>query len=315
MEPFVAMIDVLGSSDSPVLLRGEPGVGKKRVARRIHEAGQRRLGRFLAMDCGLISDDPAGEGIDGEYRAPFALAEGGGTLYLKNVGALTPSDQGCLVEILRKQAARRGAGRAEPLSGCRVIAGSDVDLEPEVERGRFRDDLYFHLQGVTFHIPPLRERMPYFPGIVLTLIHEIAKEWRKEVKTVSVDAVRLLQDYHWPGNIRELKTVLQKGVARVSGDVLRPEHLVLPWIAVEAERRPSLWETVATLLQERAKAFPRSRKLIPEGSGIYQEMIREVERSMIDSAIRLADGNKQRAARILGITRTTIRKKIAEYEL
>ncbi len=325
MKELTTMIQILGPSDVPVLLRGEPGVGKREAARRIHEAGARRDGLFVSVDGSLPEEEilecqlfGCSEGVRGHRAHPGKLEQAqGGTLYLPNVGGLPFRIQQRLWGAFSERRTIRTGGTESVSLNVRLISGSDKDLDTEVEMGRFCDDFHFHLQKVTLHIPPLRERKGALPRLAADLLSEIGRERGERPKVLTEEGVRLLRTHSWPGNLRELREVLEKAVLRAPDELLRLEDILLPEMS-EGEGKEigaSLGETVERFFWDRVRGVSIQRTAFLPHWNLYHEVIREVERSMIASAIKIAAGNKLRAARILGITRTTFRKKMVEYGL
>jgi two-component system nitrogen regulation response regulator GlnG len=272
-----------------------------------------------------VGDDPlleyelfgAVEEVYPRYPCRLDLARGG-TFYLEQVGELPLGMQQKLLEAFRaKRFCKVGSNESIPLD-VRLIAGSDKDLESEMETGKFSEDFFYHLHGSVLYIPPLRERREDFYFLVTSCLAKILENSGREIRKVTEEAFHLLRSYPWPGNLWELEAVLQKAVLRAPEDTIDKNHILLPVTGgprqVGGEESPSLRMTVERMLRDKTRTLSKSGAGASPGT-IYHEVIREVERSMISSAIRMASGNKLKAARVLGITRTTIRRKMVEYGL
>jgi DNA-binding NtrC family response regulator len=326
LKQIMTVIPILGESNVPVLLRGAPGAGKCEIAVKIHQSGPRHQNPFITLNCipgeaarldlELFGTESSPDGRG--YPGRLARAQSG-TLYLNEVGNLPLDTQSRLLQVLL--AKRLPDGLNHPLD-VRLMAGSHKDLETEVEMGRLREDFYYYLHRVTLFIPPVRESRDSLRELIYFLLKDmVKKDHRIEV---SEEAMTLLCSYSWPGNLRELMTVLQRAVTLSSGSVIRKEHVSIPSPTVSPQDIPdkagadaaSIGHSVASFFCEKTRHLYENGVItLQKRSTVYSEAIAEVEKSMIQSAIRLAAGNKLKAAKLLGITRTTIRKKMVEYGL
>jgi PAS domain S-box-containing protein len=285
----------IAPSDSTVLILGESGTGKEVFAQAIHNCSQRADGPFVAINCAAIPRELMASELFG-YEGAFAVGEegrpgkfelaGGGTIFFDNVDGMPLDMQASLLRVIdTREVVRLGGTRAIPLD-VRVIATSNnVNLADEVQRGRFRADLFYRLNVLTLTIPPLRERGNDILLLIARLTEKFGQRLKKPV-TVSPEAMAVLQSYHWPGNIRELENVLERAVHMVDGSELTVEHL-----PVEL-RKATIGGTDEVLLT-----------------------LQEAERQAIIRVGRVLRGNTTKMADALGIGRTTLWRKMKAFDL
>jgi len=282
-----ALLDLarrLGPSDLAVLIQGETGTGKELLARAIHRAGPRAARPFLVVNCATLVEASlfGRENGDEVERGAFEVAHGG-TILLDEVADLSASNQARLLRVLQERTVTRvGAGRATPVD-VRVLATATRDIAREVAAGRFREDLYFRLNGVTLDVPPLRQR----PRDILPIAQRALDEARPGV-TLAQGVAAVLNAHRWPGNVRELVNAMHSAVAVAEGPVLRVEHLP------------------ATVRGEAAGAATQ----VP-----LRERVDETERKAIVAALENTSWNQSRAARVLGISRRALIYKMERYGL
>jgi two-component system, NtrC family, response regulator AtoC len=306
--PLCQMVQRVAPSMISVLLLGETGVGKGVMAEQIHRLSPRAGRPFLVLNCGAFPEALLESELFGHERGAFTGAESskrglletadGGTVFLDEVGELSPSLQVKLLRVLEaKEITRVGGLKARPID-VRFLAATNRDLEAEVGRGRFREDLYFRLCGVSLRIPPLRERQDQILPLARDLIAAIACETGRPTPDVSPAAADWLREYHWPGNIRELRNVIQRALLFAAETIL-PEHL-------PAEKLPGL---VATTASSVAPPTPVPAPAPPPST----LTLREQERVHILDALAKCGGNQRRAAEMLGISRNTLAARLAAY--
>jgi DNA-binding NtrC family response regulator len=288
---------------STVLITGESGTGKELVARAIHQHGPRRKKPFVAVDCASLTETLLESELFGHVRgaftgavadAPGLFAEAdGGTMFLDEIGDVTPAVQSRLLRVLQEHEIRPVGGTEWRKVDVRVIAATNRDLATAVEHGRFREDLYYRLKVVTIHLPPLRERREDVPLLVDFLVRRAAAQCGKEVTGVSESALALLTAYRWPGNIRELGHVLERSVALAQHEVLVAEDLP------DELRAP--------------------RPMVVNGSGLPGEQpgdrptLSELKRRYIQRVLEESHGNVSRAANVLGVDRRSLYRMLQRY--
>jgi DNA-binding NtrC family response regulator len=292
------LIDRAARSASTILITGESGTGKELVARAIHEASERR-GMFMPVNCAAIPSElieselfgHTGGAFTGAKQARPGLFEAaaGGTLFLDEVGELPLPVQPKLLRALQEGTVRRVGADRERDVDARIVAATNRDLEEQVRRGRFREDLYWRLNVIHVHVPPLRERPIDIPLLAEHFLTRASEAAGRQPLDVSPDTLAVLTAYSWPGNVRELENAVERAVALARGSRLTPDDL--------PERIRTTGEAAAAI----ARAQERGLTL------------RELEREYILETLRRAGGNKSRAAEILGLDRKTLYRKLDEY--
>ncbi len=293
-------VDAVAPSRATVLVTGESGTGKSMIARAIHEASPRRSGPFIEINCGALPESLLESELFGHARGSFTgaisarpgrfLAAEGGTLFLDEIGTASP---GLQVRLLRVIQERRfeAVGSEETLEAdVRLVLATNEDLAKRVEQGAFRRDLYYRISVVPLHLPALRERIGDIPLLAMHFLRRYAEENRKAIKHIDDNAMTVLQAHHWPGNIRELENVIERGVILCRGDAITPRDLP-----------PDLTRTVAA--PEPGQTLPLRKALeIPE-------------REIIERTLRSHNWNRQETAAALMINRTTLFNKMRKYGL
>jgi DNA-binding NtrC family response regulator len=314
MQEVYKAVGRVAPQDVTVLVTGESGTGKELVARAIYHYSRRADKPFLAVNCAAIPESLLESELFGHEKGAFTGADRkrvgkfeqchGGTLFLDEVGDMTPLTQAKVLRVLQDQTFER-VGGAEPVTtDVRVIAATNRDLEGMVAAGRFRRDLYYRLNVFSIHLPPLRERGDDLPLLVQHLVRRFARELGKDVRDVPDETLGLLRRYPWPGNVRELQSVLKQGLLNTAGPSLRPEFLPAG-VRGEDAAAAGPGDEVAGLT-----GFIRER-LAAGGTDLYAEVIGRAERLLFLEALAHTDYNLSRTARALGISRTTLRAKMA----
>jgi transcriptional regulator with GAF, ATPase, and Fis domain len=284
---------------SPVLIEGESGTGKELVARAIHSESDRASRPFVAVNCGALPEGLLESELFGHVKGSFTgalAAKPGllelahrGTLFLDEVCNLGPETQGKLLRFLESGEFRPVGGVDVKRVDFRLVAASNRDLAAMVEEGAFRGDLYYRLNVVPLHLPPLRERRGDVPVLVRHFLRMHPRPDGTGPWRISPDALALLEAYAWPGNVRELRNLVARLAVLVDGDTIRPEHLPAPFSGVE---RPAAPEAPRT--NEELKALKRTLR-----SGLFDD----IERRFVVEALRRNDGNISAAARDTGMLR------------
>jgi DNA-binding NtrC family response regulator len=299
MEKLYRIIAKAGQSSHPVLILGESGTGKELVAKSIHSSGMFRNKPFIPVDCGSLVPTLIESELFGHVRGSFtgathpkegllAIAEGG-TVFLDEIGELPVDLQAKLLRAIQEKEIRPVGGVKSVPINVRILAATNRDLERAVDDGTFRRDLFFRLNVLTLRIPPLRERRQDIPLLVGHFLERIGQNAGME-KTISDDALKALQTYDWPGNVRELENALERACALSSGN-----------------------EIVVRDLPTQVSGAPVGRKATGAPQGGIIPMA-ELEKHSILNALTQVNGDKMLAARLLGIGKTTLYRKLKEYE-
>jgi DNA-binding NtrC family response regulator len=320
MQEVYKAIGRVAAQDVPVLITGESGTGKELVARAIYQHGPRAQRPFLALNCAAIPENLLESELFGHEKGAFTGADrrrigkfeqcDGGTLFLDEIGDIPLSLQAKLLRLLQDQAFERVGGNETIRTNVRLIAATHRDLKSWASEGKFRPDLYYRLGVFTIHLPPLRERGEDLALLVQFYIRQISQELGREVREVAPEALERLRRYSWPGNVRELQSVLKQALLRAHGPVLLPDFLPeLP----EAPGKPAA-PIAAPGGSLDSEAFLRQR-LGSDSRDLYKEAHRELDRLVLPRVLEYTGGNQQRAARLLGIARRTLRMKLQEVGL
>ena len=287
----------VAASEANILIQGESGTGKELIARAIHYNSGRRDQRYLTINCAALTDTLLESQLFGHVRGAFtgatAIQKGlleaadGGTLFLDEIGDMTLALQAKLLRVIQEREFTP-VGTTE-IRNCdiRIVAATNKELEKEVSAGRFREDLFYRLNVITLHPPPLRERMEDLEPLARHFMARYSARMKKRVDIINPDALRLLNDYHWPGNIRELENIIERAV-----------------ILARTNR------ITADLLPIRGSA---GAPAVPYGNG--KDSLESVERNHIQCVLKKNSYHKSRTAEILGITRKTLDRKISDYSL
>jgi DNA-binding NtrC family response regulator len=323
LEIFKAIGRVAGR-DVTVLITGESGTGKELVARAVYHHSARAKGPFLAINCAAIPDALLESELFGHEKGAFTGADrrrigkfeqcSGGTLFLDEVGDMPLATQGKVLRLLQDQSFERVGGNETIQTDVRLIAATNRDLEQETGKGKYRPDLYYRLSVFTIHLPPLRERGDDLPKLVRHYVRRFNRELGREVRELTPEAMDLLRSYSWPGNIRELQSVLKQTLLRVTGPVVTAESLPAP-VSVHVAQPPA--ESIASdnaCAKSAIESFLR-QELQGCGQDFYQHVHRLVDQQLLPLVLQSTGGNQVRAAQLLGITRRTLRVKLRELGL
>jgi nitrogen regulation protein NR(I) len=309
-----------------VLITGESGTGKELIARAIYQHGPRAKAPFLALNCAAIPEQLLESELFGHEKGAFTGADrrrigkfeqvSGGTLFLDEIGDMPLALQSKMLRVLQEQAFERVGGNETIRSDVRLIAATHRDLPAWSEEGRFRPDLYYRLGVFTIHLPPLRERSEDLPLLVRHYAQRFSRELGREVSEVDPEAIERLRDYSWPGNIRELQSVLKQALLQASGPVLLPAflpELSSGRVASVSDRSAPVADTSSSP-DGGLETFIRQR-LGPEAQDLYAETHRQLDRLFLPLVLDYTGGNQHQAARLLGIARQTLRQKLRDLAL
>ena len=328
LEVFKA-IGRVSKQDIPVLVRGESGTGKELVARALFQHSQRCEDPFVAVNCAALPENLLESELFGHEKGAFTGADSrrigkfeqcnGGTLFLDEIGDMSASVQAKVLRVLQEQRFERVGGGNELTTDVRVVAATNQNLERMVEDGEFRDDLLYRLNGVTINLPPLRERRDDIPTLIQYFLGRAKRELEKpELEGLSPEALELLKAYHWPGNVRQLRSVIRRCVLDTSMPVITADVLPTEIAQQAGAIEPSLAQPAAVDTdappREGTGLPPLIDRLLEEKStNIYAEAIEYMERYVLVRVLRATRGNQSQAAEILGITRGKLRDRINAY--
>jgi DNA-binding NtrC family response regulator len=305
---------VARSPDTTALILGESGTGKEVIARFIHQQSARAKGPFITVNCGAIPRELAESELFGYERGAFTGATDKvrqgrfeqahrGTILLDEVGELSPEMQVKLLRVLQERKFYRLGGSKEISVDVRVIAATNRDLEKLVEEGKFREDLYYRLNVATIYLPPLRERKEDIPLLAAAFIKEFNAKFGKAIEGFEPQAAELLQQYHWKGNIRELRNVIERAVLLSSGPVITREQL--SFLRTDTAP-PSKGVTVRPTLTAGEYQLAISERGVP---------LETVVRELIAQTLALAGGDRAAAARMLAVSDKRLAELMREYRL
>jgi len=297
--------------DIPVCIYGESGTGKELVARAIHENSTRRNGPFVAINCAAIPESLHEAELFGHERGAFTGAvrekaglletADGGTLLLDEVGEMPlPAQAKLLRAIETRQIVRVGGVRPRPVD-VRFVSATNRDLEQLIAARAFRRDLFFRLNGISVHVPPLRERLAELEGLARRFLAEFGASMGRPAPALSSDALAELRAHAWPGNVRELRNVIERAVLLCNGPEVRPEHLSMAPLGTGAP------------LPDEPESVPPSGDVPESMRGGLSDELQATERRRILEALERCAGNQTRAAEMLGISRRSLIHRLETY--
>ncbi|MGO9228606.1 MAG: sigma-54-dependent transcriptional regulator [Bryobacteraceae bacterium] len=282
---------------STVLIQGESGTGKEMIARVIHHSGDRAAKPFIAVSCAALAETLLDSELFGHEKGSFTgaserkqgkfeMAEGG-TIFLDEIGDISPKLQVDLLRVLQERSFYRVGGQEEVRVDARVVAATHVNLQQAVSEGKFREDLFYRLNVIEIRIPPLRDRREDIPLLAQHFLERLSHEMGKDVSDISEGGLKLLMDYNWPGNVRELENAVERALVTSRGQVLTEEDF--SFLATNGA----------------AKAWT-----VPAGM-----TLQDMEKLLIIATLERTDGNIKESASVLGIDRSTLYEKIKRYEI
>jgi DNA-binding NtrC family response regulator len=293
---------IAGTPASTVLLGGESGTGKDLVSRSLHYSSDRAAGPFMHITCTALPESLLESELFGHEKGAFTDARQQkrglferahrGTVYLDEIGDMTPALQAKLLRFLEEKAFKRVGGADDIRVDVRVIAATNRDLEEAMRKGHFREDLYYRLNVLPVVMPPLRERTGDVPLLARYFVDAFNREFRKDVTGLAPEVLRMLGSYAWPGNVRELKNAVERAVLLAEGNQLGPEDFL--GLGAGTARTGSQADF----------------RLPPSGLDIH-----ELERSLVEQALERTGGNQTRAGELLGLNRDQIRYRIEKFKL
>ena len=292
------LAEAVAPTESTVLLMGESGTGKEVVARYIHDLSRRSNASFLSINCGALPEGLLESELFGHVKGSFTgavkdksglfTAAAGGTFFLDEIGETTPATQVKLLRVLQhREVIPVGATESQPID-TRILAATNRDLEEEIKRGTFRRDLFYRLNVIAVHLPPLRQRTDDIPVLAESFLQRHAEQRNEPLRHLTDLAMEALQSYSWPGNVRELENAMERAVILTTGESI--DVAALPERVTERRAEP--------LVQERTAPNPT---------------METIERAYILWVLQSEQGNKTRAAEVLGIDPSTLHRKLSRF--
>jgi DNA-binding NtrC family response regulator len=310
----------VAAQEVPVLITGESGTGKELVALAVYQHGPRAKAPFLALNCATIPENLLESELFGHEKGAFTGADrrrigkfeqcSGGTIFLDEIGDLVLALQAKLLRVLQEQAFERVGGNETVRTDVRLIAATHRDLKAWSAEGKFRPDLYYRLSVFTIHLPPLRERGDDLPMLIHHFVRRFNRELGREVREVASEAMERLRGYSWPGNIRQLQSVLKQALLQARGPILLPAYLP----ALAGGSGGSVPASPSAREDPNLEAFLRLCLASNDGDQ-YAQAHRRLDRLFLARVLEATGGNQQEAARRLGIARQTLHRRLKELGL
>ncbi|MCK4535724.1 MAG: sigma-54-dependent Fis family transcriptional regulator [Desulfuromonadales bacterium] len=307
MQVYRQIREVAKHETATVLVTGESGTGKELVARAVHHLSPREGKPFIEINCGSLPFNLLETELFGHERGAFTDAKSrkiglfeeadGGTIFLDEIGEMDMNLQVKLLRVLEDRKIRRLGGTRNIDIDVRVIAATNRDLKEALEQKAFREDLYYRLNVFPIHVSPLRERREDIPALLELFLKHFSSAFNKDIREISRDALDLLMRYHWPGNVRELRNVVER-------------------ICIMNDRQTLLSDCLPREIwgEEPLKETPFTYQVPPEGL-LFEEIVEQVEKSLISQAVQMTGGNVAKTARLLSLPRGTLRYKMEKYGL
>lgn len=316
MQEVYKLLGKVSLSDITILITGESGTGKELIAKAVHQNSPRSDEPFIAINCAAIPHELLESELFGFEKGAFTGAverkigkfeqANKGTIFLDEIGDMSLDLQTKLLRVLQeKEITRTGGNQSLPID-VRIVAATNKNLEQCVEQKTFREDLYYRLNVLPLQLPPLRERIEDIPLLVDFFIQRANSEFNSAVTNCSDNAMALLMHHHWPGNIRELENTIQRACLLSQGQMLHTSDFSQLQLSAEASDED---DSLEALIHKKLLASLNQKDII-EVNDLYQMVLHQVERPLIQIVLEKTRGNQLRAAQILGINRNTLRKKI-----
>jgi len=309
IKKILELLPRIAAATSNVLITGESGTGKELIAKAIHRESPRNDRPFVTVNCGSVPETLMESELFGHKKGSFTGATAtrsglfeaahGGTLFLDEIAELSPPVQVKLLRAVQEKTFKMVGGSEEISVDARIISATNRDLERDVMEGKFREDLYYRLNVINIHMPPLRERPDEIPLLAHHFLEKYSKEMGKDIRKISAFALDILKSYNFPGNIRELENIIERSVALESSNIVLPDSLTLS----------SFKQT-----QVRSKAETVTLTLPQEGIDL-DNVLGHLEQDLLQQALDRTRGAKQKAAELLGISFRSFRYRLAKYGL
>ena len=329
MQNVFKVIGQLSASDATALITGESGTGKELVARAIYHHSRRNERPFLAINCAAIPENLLESELFGHEKGAFTGAAtqrigkfeqcDGGTIFLDEIGDMSAATQTKILRVLQSGTFERVGGNHSIRADVRIIAATNKPLERAVAAKEFREDLFYRLNVVRIHLPALRERREDIRLLVNYFLKKFAEPQKQAPRSISAETLRALEQYHWPGNVRELENVIQRAIVMAKGEAILASNL--PAEVFRGVTPPAV--PVAAANAPMAPAGTCPAELASAARTLFQwarkddklKVIPAVERELIIQALAETNGNQVRAAKLLGITRATLRKRVEKFNI
>lgn len=327
MQEIYRVLARLMQTDLTLMITGESGTGKELVARALHDYGKRRNGPFVAINMAAIPRDLIEAELFGHEKGAFTGAQQksvgrfeqaeGGTLFLDEIGDMPMDAQTRLLRVLQQGEYTTVGGRTPIKTDVRIVAATNKDLKILINKGDFREDLFYRLNVVPLRLPPLRDRAEDVPDLIRHFTQQNVGEGL-EAKRFEVDAINILKNHSWPGNVRELENLVRRVMALYPQDVISSEIISAELQSGEVHSEDSFAQgstgpvTISQAVEENMRSYFTSFGDGLPPPGLYQRVLEEMEYPLILATLTATRGNQIRAAELLGLNRNTLRKKIRE---
>ncbi len=322
MQEVYKLIGQIAGSDVTVLIRGESGTGKELVARAIYQHSRRKERAFLAINCAAIPETLLESELFGHEKGAFTGAAkrrigkfeqcDGGTILLDEIGDMSLSTQAKVLRVVQEGELERIGGNETIKVNVRILASTNRKLEDLIKQGKFREDLYYRLKIVSITLPPLRERKEDIKELTEYFFRRYTEQLGTRVSHIEPSVFGKMTSYHWPGNVRELANTISRSLILCKGEVLTAEGIVFD---VEGERAPfgDEEELERTLAKSLDLLFTDILRIW--GTGLHSNLLEKIEKFLVKKALAETKGNQVQAAKMLGVSRNTLRSRIDKYRL
>jgi DNA-binding NtrC family response regulator len=321
------MVGTVADSDATVLIQGDSGTGKELLARAIYNNSRRQNRSFLAVNCAALPEALLESELFGHEKGAFTDAHtrrigkfeqcNGGTIFLDEIGEMSPANQGKLLRVIENREFERVGGNETIKVDVRVISATNRSLVSAVKEKTFRMDLFYRLRVISFYLPPLRERVEDIPLLVNLFLNKFSREYGKKIKGISPDALDLLIRHHWEGNIRELKNVINSAIVFCKSDILMPADFesfvqakvggkVMYQEGSEDDYFSVFWNVLEPMFE---------RVCLKNRGNVYESINMGLEKALIHMAMEKCSQNQVVAAKLLGISRNTLRDRLERYKI